>query len=74
MTLSTRHSIRAVPIGGCVEHACSGALTATVHPDQPRLPAEITCDAAPAHRWFGHERLQQTRRLRRRTQEGPALT
>lgn len=52
-----------VGIGSCVEPGCPGGLTALLRPERPRLPAEIRCDADPAHRWFGHEWLQLSRRL-----------
>ncbi|MCX5203249.1 hypothetical protein OG897_17580 [Streptomyces sp. NBC_00237] len=60
---------RRVAIGDCVEEDCSGALTAVVRPDRPAVPAEITCDAAPEHHWFGHQWLQLSRRLSARTVE-----
>ncbi|WP_455354453.1 hypothetical protein [Streptomyces sp. SYSU K217416] len=64
--------LRRVPIGDCVEPDCGGALTATVKSRQPQIPAEITCEADPAHRWLGHEWLQLSRRLAsvRRTAPG----
>ncbi|MGW2013551.1 hypothetical protein [Streptomyces sp. NPDC001927] len=52
---------RRLAIGGCVEDGCPGRLTASVRPEQPGVPAEITCDAAADHRWFGHEWLQLSR-------------
>lgn len=54
---------RRLVIGDCVEEGCLGRLTAAVHPDQPGVPAEITCDAAAEHRWLGHQWLQLSRLL-----------
>jgi len=53
---------RRLAIGDCVEEGCLGRLTATVRPDQPGVPAEITCDAA-GHRWLGHQWLELSRLL-----------
>ncbi|MFF6782484.1 hypothetical protein [Streptomyces sp. NPDC012510] len=55
--------LRRVPIGTCVESDCEGGLTAAVRSRSPRVPAEIVCDADPAHRWMGHEWLQLSRRM-----------
>lgn len=55
--------LRRVAIGACTKPGCRGGLTATVRPSLPRFPAEITCDADPAHRWMGHEWLQLSRLL-----------
>ncbi|MEV6655097.1 hypothetical protein [Streptomyces sp. NPDC051219] len=55
--------LRRVPIGTCVEPDCRGGLTATVRSQRPQVPAEIICDADPAHRWLGHEWLQLSRRM-----------
>ncbi|MET7648845.1 hypothetical protein ABZS83_35555 [Streptomyces sp. NPDC005426] len=54
---------RRIPIGACVEPDCAGELTAVVRPQQPQLPATITCAADPSHRWLGHEWLQLSRRI-----------
>ncbi|RAY12600.1 hypothetical protein DPM19_23660 [Actinomadura craniellae] len=47
---------RRLPVGPCVEPRCTGSLTALVTRDRHR-PAEIRCDADPAHTWTGHEWL-----------------
>ncbi|MFJ9982326.1 hypothetical protein [Streptomyces cyaneofuscatus] len=54
---------RRLAIGDCVEEGCLGRLTATVRPDQPGVPAQITCDAAAGHRWLGHQWLELSRLL-----------
>ncbi|MGQ4719194.1 hypothetical protein ACUN22_36675 [Streptomyces anulatus] len=54
---------RRFTIGDCVEDGCAGRLTATVRPDRPGVPAEITCDVSAGHRWLGHEWMQLSRRL-----------
>ncbi|MBF6049301.1 hypothetical protein GO001_29625 [Streptomyces sp. NRRL B-1677] len=55
---------RQVAVGGCVEPGCTGSLTAAVRARAPHEPAEITCDADPAHHWLGHQWLQLSRRVR----------
>lgn len=65
-------SSRRLAIGDCVEDGCPGRLTAAVRPDQPDVPAEITCDACAGHRWFGHQWLQLSRLLGARTDAGVA--
>lgn len=55
--------VRRVEIGRCVEAACAGALVALVRPKNPALPAEISCDADPSHRWPETEWTQLGRRM-----------
>ncbi|MFI6079983.1 hypothetical protein ACIBBB_03105 [Streptomyces sp. NPDC051217] len=65
---------RRVPIGGCVEESCAGALAARVDPRKPQVPAEIICDADPAHRWLGHEWLQLSHRINSRRAKASTST
>lgn len=55
--------VHRVSIGACVEAECAGELIAVVHPQEPLLPAEISCDADPCHRWLGHQWVQLSRRM-----------
>ena len=57
------YPIHRVSIGACVEAGCGGELVAVVHPQEPLLPAEISCDADPRHRWLGHQWMQLSRRM-----------
>jgi hypothetical protein len=47
--------VRRVSIGACVEVGCAGELVAFVHPQEPLLQAEISCDADQCHSWLGHQ-------------------
>jgi hypothetical protein len=55
--------IHRVAIGGCVEVGCGGELVAFVHPHEPRLPAEIRCDADPGHSWLEHHWMHLSHRM-----------
>ncbi|MER7670885.1 hypothetical protein ABTY61_20790 [Kitasatospora sp. NPDC096128] len=65
---------RRVTVGGCVEADCSGGLTAVPQDRRPGLPAEISCDAVPSHRWPAEEWLMLSRLLAQRGSGAPAST
>lgn len=54
---------RRIPVGPCVEPGCPGDLTAVLHPQRARPPAEICCQHDPAHRWPAHTWLGLGRRI-----------
>lgn len=54
--------VRRMPIGSCVAPGCDGQLSAIVRPSEAP-PAEITCDAVPAHTWPEHQWAQLRARM-----------
>jgi len=56
---------RSISVGPCPEADCGGTLCATVYP-QDALPAEISCDADPAHVWSARAWLSLRRQISQR--------